>query len=101
MEKVGINCPSNSHLPKKWLLSIGILDISVSLQALLIKVTTILDAGIDDRNPPVFLQQFCHFVKWKPTLIDCEDLTIYHVIKITPDGIKWDLVFLEIIDDFL
>lgn len=101
MEKVRINSPSDSHLPKKRLSCIGILDIRISLQALLIKVTTVLDTGIDDRNPPVFLQQFCHFVKRKPTLIDCEDLTIDHVIKITPDGIKWDLEFLEIVDDFL
>lgn len=101
MEKVRINCPSDSHLPKKGFFCIGILDISIPLQPLLIKVANILDARIDDRNPPVTLKQICHFIKRKSSLVDCENLTIDHVIKIAPDSVEGDLEFLEVVDDFL
>lgn len=87
MEEIRINRSSYSHLPNKWFLSIRVLDIGISLQSLLIEVTAILDARIDDRNPPVLLQQICHLIEWKSGLIYGEDLTINHIVKITPNGI--------------
>ena len=101
MEEIRINGPANPHLPQKRFLSIRILNIGISLQALLIEVSAILDARIDDWNPPVVLQQIGHLLKREPALIDGEDLTIDHIIKITPNGIKWDLVFFEVIDYLL
>ena len=56
MEEIRINCPSNPHLPQKWFVSVRILNIGISLEALLIEISTILDARIDDRNPPVLPQ---------------------------------------------
>ena len=101
MEEIRINGPANPHLPQKRFLSIRILNIGVSLQALLVEVSAILDARIDNWNPPVVLQQIGHLLKWEPALIDGENLTIDHIIKVTPNGIKWDLVFSEVIDNLL
>lgn len=101
MEEVRINGSSYSHFPKKWFLGIGILDIGISPQSLLIEVSAILDTRIDDRYPPVVLQQICHLIEWKFGLIYSEDLAIYHIIKIAPDSVKWDLVLFKIVNDFL